>query len=128
MIPAAIVAIFGPIINLITAVVGSAGTVLQGTMPLMQGLSSLVVWYFKELYQGFVTVFNNFSVVVLIATLVGGTTTYAMHQERAACYLEVQKQRDYDAWKYAEQAKHKASAAPAVSASPVYQNRRKPRR
>ena len=128
IIPAFIVSVFGPFINLLTGLVNVVNNIFSGAMPVLQGISSLAVWYVKELYQGIVAVFNNLHAVVLIATLVGGASLYTVHKERADCAMEVQKQRDYDEWKHTEKARTSGINHPVTSPSAAARQGAKKRR
>lgn len=102
MIPAIILSLFKPIIDIVSSVASILASLFKVISPVMEGIASFIVWYVKTFFTGLGVVFRNLSTLAVLGTFVFATGSFVKLKEAKDCREEVQLQRDYDARKYGE--------------------------
>ena len=92
-----------PILGIIAATLTIVATSMQWITPFVVGAGNFIVWYFKQFLKGLGVIITNLSTLSVLAALIISVGVYIRSSERADCREEVQKQRDYDSYKYKRQ-------------------------
>lgn len=92
-----ITGIFGSLAGSFASILTILAAVCQGLIPLMQGLSSALVWFVKEFAQGVRVILSNLSTLTVIGVVVATTGLYLHHYDAIACRQEIAIQKQVDA-------------------------------
>jgi hypothetical protein len=117
ILPQIITQFVGTLLAMVSTSLTIFSTSLSSIAPLLTGVSSFLVWYIKELGQGFKVIIQNASTMVVIMTMVGVAAFAVHHYDHLALVKALDSAKAADAAKI--KALRRAAPKPTTDSTPT---------